>query len=221
MSDSEEEHESQQALPTTLRQSFSHSNSSNESPNISQLTFNLSENPMSNPDISMKKLKFETECLKSSVKDQQYIRATLLKEDKTIQNIKNKIIKPMDKSDSSSLLESNPSKSFDNSHLPTCKYGTDCYRKNPAHFREFSHAIKNNVAVKTGCIGQKRPLPTSTSNRNSPTAETGSAGTSITPSIKRFKNKMPDSVDEEITASESLSDSKLFVSSPSTEPGPL
>ncbi len=28
---------------------------------------------------------------------------------------------------------------FDDSHLPPCQYGENCYRKNPVHFREFSH----------------------------------------------------------------------------------
>ncbi|KAF2075285.1 hypothetical protein CYY_003414 [Polysphondylium violaceum] len=33
---------------------------------------------------------------------------------------------------------------FDDSHLPMCMYGVDCYRKNPSHFKEYRHPPKQN-----------------------------------------------------------------------------
>ncbi len=39
------------------------------------------------------------------------------------------------------------------SSLPPCKYGAECYRKNPAHFKEFSHP---DPATKLGAAGSSK-----------------------------------------------------------------
>ena len=35
---------------------------------------------------------------------------------------------------------------YPNNKLPECKYGNDCYRKNPVHFEEFQHPNTSNIA---------------------------------------------------------------------------
>ena len=35
------------------------------------------------------------------------------------------------------------SKNDDKSELPICKYGLECYRKNPSHFKEFFHPVSD------------------------------------------------------------------------------
>lgn len=64
---------------------------------------------------------------------------------------------------------SSPASSSTQPDLPLCKFGADCYRKNPIHFREFRHvpnkkedSISSTKSMKRSCLD----YPTTSSNKD-------------------------------------------------------
>lgn len=56
-----------------------------------------------------------------------------------------------------------------NAEKPLCKYGVNCYRRNPSHFEEFAHphlARKQNYSEHTGVVSDAMQVDTATVSPN-------------------------------------------------------
>ncbi|XP_076359888.1 tyrosyl-DNA phosphodiesterase glaikit [Tachypleus tridentatus] len=62
--------------------------------------------------------------------------------------------------------EKEETKLASNDNLPRCKYGRECYRKNPQHFKEFSHFVEEPLHKKSRIDTSDMESPSSSRQKN-------------------------------------------------------